>query len=81
MGEWRVQVSVRVSPQRRTELEQCAGREKRTLANFGALLLEWGFEQFNVVGSTERLLKHKIRSTSPNPKRPKEAESVTPPPR
>jgi hypothetical protein len=67
MGEWRVQVSVRVSPQRRSELEQCAEREKRTLANFGALLLEWGFEQFKVVGSTERLLKYKIRSTSPNP--------------
>jgi hypothetical protein len=76
MGEWRVQVSVRVSPQRRTELEQCAGREKRTLANFGALLLEWGFEQFKMVGSTERLLKYKIRSTSPNSKRPKDAESV-----
>jgi site-specific recombinase XerD len=37
MGEWRVQVSVRVSPERRTELEQCAERERRTLANFGAL--------------------------------------------
>jgi len=32
MGEWSVQVSARVSPQRRTELEQCAGREKRTLS-------------------------------------------------
>jgi len=42
MGEWRVRVSVRVSPQRRTELEQCTGREKRTLSNFGALLLELG---------------------------------------
>jgi hypothetical protein len=72
MGEWRVQVSVRVSPERRTELEQCAGRERRTLANFGALLLEWGFEQFKVVGSTERLLKYKIRSSSPNPKRPQD---------
>jgi len=64
MGEWRVQVSVWVSPQRRTELEQCAGRAKRTLANFGALSLEWGFEQFKVVGSTEGLLKYKIRSAS-----------------
>jgi len=51
MDEWRVEVSVRVSPQRRIELEQCAGREKRTFANFGALLLEWGFEQFKMVGS------------------------------
>jgi hypothetical protein len=75
MGEWRVQVSVRVSPERRTELEQCAGREKRTLANFGALLLEWAFEQFNMVGSTERLLKYKIRSASLNPQRAKDTES------
>jgi hypothetical protein len=76
MGEWRVQISVRVSPKRRTELEQCAGREKRTLANFGAVLLEWAFEQFKVVGSTERLLKYKIRSLTPNPKRPKDTESA-----
>jgi hypothetical protein len=70
MGEWRVQVSVRVSPEPRTELEQCARREKRTLTNFGAPLLKWGLEQFKVVGSTERLLKYKIRSASSDPKRP-----------
>jgi hypothetical protein len=77
MGEWSVQVSVRVNPQRRSELEQCAGREKGTLANFGDLLLERGFEQLKVVGSTERLLKYKIRSKPPNPRRHKNAESVS----
>lgn len=60
MGEWRVQVSVRVSHAMRTELEKFAAAEKRTLANFGAVLLEWGFEQWKVVGSTERLMKYKV---------------------
>ena len=62
MGEWRVQVSVRVSQAIRVELEKFAAAEKRTLANFGAALLEWGFEQWKVVGSTERLMKYKIPS-------------------
>jgi hypothetical protein len=61
MGEWRVQVSVRVSQETRAELEKYAAREKRTLANFGAVLLEWGFEQLKAVGSTERLLKFRVR--------------------
>jgi hypothetical protein len=61
MGEWRVQVSVRVSQEIRAELEKYAAREKRTLANFGALLLEWSFEQLKAVGSTDRLLKFRVR--------------------
>jgi len=60
MGEWRVQVSVRVSQEVRSELEKYAAREKRTLANFGAVLLEWSFEQLKAVGSTDQLLKHNI---------------------
>ena len=60
MGEWRVQISVRVSQETRAELEKYAGREKRTLANFGAVLLEWSFEQLKAVGSTEQLLKQKV---------------------
>jgi hypothetical protein len=44
----------------RTELEKFATDEKRTLASFGAALLEWSFEQWKVVGSTERLMKYKI---------------------
>ena len=66
MGEWRVQVSVRVSPALREEMERYAQRERRTLGNFGAVILEWAFEQLKVAGSTERLLKHKIRSPSPS---------------
>ena len=61
MGEWRVQVSVRVSQALRAELEKYAANERRTLGNFGALILEWAFEQLKIAGSTERLLKYKIR--------------------
>jgi hypothetical protein len=57
MGEWKVQISVRVNQALRTELERYAAAEKRTLANFGAVLLEWAFEQLKVAGSTERLLR------------------------
>ena len=60
MGEWRVQVSFRVSQEARAELEKYAAQEKRTLANFGVVLLEWAFQQFKVVGSTEKLLRRKV---------------------
>lgn len=60
MSEWRVQVSVRVSQETQVELERFATAVKRTLANFGAALLERGFKQWKAVGSTERLMKYKI---------------------
>jgi hypothetical protein len=56
--EWKVPVSVTVG---------FAAAEKRTLANFGAAL-EWGYEQWKVVGSTERLMKYKISSRVPGGK-------------
>ena len=61
MGEWRIQVSVRVSQALRAELEKYAAKERRSLGNFGAVILEWAFEQLKVAGSTDRLLKYKIR--------------------
>ena len=64
MGEWRIQVSVRVSPALRAELEKYAAKERRSLGNFGAVILEWAFEQLKAAGSTERLLKYKIRRPS-----------------
>lgn len=65
MGEWRIQVSVRVSPALRAELEKYAAKERRSLGNFGAVILEWAFEQLKAAGSTERLLKYKIRPQGP----------------
>jgi hypothetical protein len=61
MGEWKIQVSVRVSQALRLELEKYAAAEKRTLGNFGAVILEWAFDQLKAAGSTEKLLKYRIR--------------------
>ena len=60
MGQWKAPLSLRVREALRAELEQYAAREKRTLGNIGELIVEWGFEQLKIAGSTERLLKQKI---------------------
>ena len=60
MGEWKAPLSLRVRQDLRAGLEEVAAREKRTLANIGEVILEWGFQQLLVAGSTERLLKYKI---------------------
>lgn len=60
MGEWKAPLSLRIRRDLRAELEQFALRERRTLGNVGELILEWGFEQLKLAGSTERLLKSKV---------------------
>jgi hypothetical protein len=60
MGEYKVQLSLRVRQALRAELEQFAARERRKLGNIGEVILEWAFEQLKAVGSTERLLKYKV---------------------
>ncbi len=61
MGEWKAQISLRVRQALRSELEQFAARERRKLGNITELILEWAFEQLKTAGSTERLLRYKIR--------------------
>jgi hypothetical protein len=61
MGIWKASVSLRIRPGLRTELEQFAAREHRTLGNIGSLLLEWAVEQLKAAGSTEKLRKFKVR--------------------
>ena len=61
MGEWKAQVSLRVRQELRRELEEYAARDKRKLGNLGEVLMEWAFEQLKAAGSTERLLKVKLR--------------------
>ncbi len=61
MGEWKAQISLRVRQALRADLEQFAARERRKLGNITELILEWAFEQLKTAGSTDRLLKHKIR--------------------
>ena len=57
MGEWKVPISIRVRQALRAEMEEFAAREHRKLGNLGELILEWGFTQLKVAGSTSRLLK------------------------
>jgi hypothetical protein len=61
MGEWKASVTMRIRSELREQLSEFAAREKRSLGNVGALLLEWAFEQLKAAGSTERLLKYRIR--------------------
>jgi len=68
MGEWKAPLSLRVRRDLRAGLEDFAARDKRSLGNLGEVLLEWSFQQLQVVGSTERLLKYKIRPPIPHPK-------------
>lgn len=62
MGEWKAQISLRVRQDLRRELEDFAFKERRKLGNVGETLLEWAWEQLQVAGSIDRLLKFKIRS-------------------
>ncbi|SRR6266404_6879026 len=61
MGEWKVQISFKVRQALRAELGEFAAREKRKLGNLGELVLEWAFEQPMTAGSTQNLLKYRIR--------------------
>lgn len=70
MGEWRANVTLRIRPALRSELLGFAAREKRSLGNLGALLLEWGLKQLKIAKSTERLLKCKVRPKAPRSKKP-----------
>jgi len=67
MGEWKAPLSLRVRQELRAELEEFAAREKRVLGNLGVLLVEWGFEQLKVAGSTDRLLQSGIRPMEATP--------------
>jgi hypothetical protein len=64
MGEWKAQISLRVRQALRAELEEFAARERRKLGNIAEVILEWGFEQLKTAGSTERLLKYKVRPSA-----------------
>ncbi len=60
MGEWKVQLSLRVRQDVRRELEALAAQERRTLGNLGEVLIEWSLEKLKAAGSTERLLNASV---------------------
>jgi hypothetical protein len=68
MGEYKVQLGLRVRQALRVELEEFAAREKRKLGNVGEVIWGWGLEQLKAAGSIHRLLKYKIRSPVRQPK-------------
>jgi hypothetical protein len=51
MGEWKIAVTLRMRGDLRAEMIAFAEREKRSLGNVAAILLEWGFEQLKAAGS------------------------------
>ena len=61
MGEWKAQISVRVPHQFRRELQFAAEREHRNLSYLAGLMLEWAFEHLKAAGSTEKMLRFRIR--------------------
>ena len=58
MGESKMNVSLRMRGDLRTEIIQFAAREKRSLSGLAAILLEWSFERLKTAGSTTKLLGH-----------------------
>ena len=60
MGEWKTQLSMRVSQDFRREFEAFAEKERRAPSNMGCELLEWAFEQLKTAGSLTRLLSFKL---------------------
>ena len=55
MGEWKIAVTLRIRGDLRAEMIAFGEREKRSLGNLAAILLEWSFEQLKAAGSTTSL--------------------------
>jgi hypothetical protein len=62
MGEWKAQISLRVSQDLRRELEGVAERERRKLGNVAEVLIEWAVLQLRLAGTIDRLLKVQLMS-------------------
>ena len=54
-GEWKIGVSLRMRGEVRAEIMAFAEREKRSMGNLIAILVEWSFEQLKAAGSTTKL--------------------------
>ena len=60
MGEWKTQVSVRVTRELRLEMEEMSRREHRTLGNLGGILIAWAVGQLREAGSTMKLFNEAV---------------------
>jgi len=60
MGEWKTQLSIRVSQDFRRAFEAFAEKERRRTSAMADIVLTWAFEQLKAAGSIERLLKYQL---------------------
>jgi hypothetical protein len=60
MGEWKTQLSIRVSQDFRRAFEAFAEKERRKTSAMADIVLTWAFEQLKAAGSIERLLKYQL---------------------
>lgn len=60
MGTWKATCTLRIAPESKAALEEFAKRERRSIGNLGAVLLEWSIAELSRAGSTERLLHRKV---------------------
>lgn len=70
MGEWKTQLSIRVSQELRRDFEAFAEKERRKPSSMADIVLTWAFEQLKVAGSIERLLKCQLGRREEKPKAP-----------
>ncbi len=61
MGESKMNVTLRMREDLRTEIIQFAARERRSLSGLAAILLEWSVERLKTAGSTTKLLGHSAK--------------------
>jgi hypothetical protein len=69
MGEWKIPISIRVPQIVKDDLQKCADREHRKLANLSEILMTWACKQLKAAKSTERLLKCNVHSPPRRSKR------------
>jgi hypothetical protein len=55
MGEWKINMTLRVRPETRQEMDAFAAQEQRTLSNLATVLLQWAFEKLKAAGSVHDL--------------------------
>jgi hypothetical protein len=60
MGEWKTQLSIRVSQDFRRAFEAFAEKERRKPSTMADIVLTWAFEQLKAAGSIDRLLKYQL---------------------
>jgi hypothetical protein len=86
MGEWKAQVSVRMRQTLRTEIEEFAAKERRTMSNISVLLLAWSIAHLKKAGTIDLLVgalpgSEQSQEDRKIPQPPKEKEGVMVPQR